>query len=420
MMKMQNLWLVTNGFPFGNSEQSFLLTEFGELVKQFHVTILAKETPDSFRHPCSDQIEVHRYHLNSHHASGLGMKFARLLHCATRPCVLLDIFRALRSKAQFTVKMERVKQIIAYYLDAMQIERQIVELSAGNKPDILYTYWCSQATVAAVNLKRKWKDLKVVTRFHGVDLYQERRQTQWQPLRYDLAKRVDKLIFACEAGKAYFLSNWGMQFKDKAVVAFLGCAPKQRISINPTQRLCMVSCSNMVPLKRIHYIIEALSQISPAIEVQWHHFGDGSIREQLESYAAERLSDVPHVQYKFWGRVSNEQLNAIYQEIGAQLFITTSETEGVPVSIQEAFAMGIPAIGTAVGGIGEVIISGKTGFLLPANPTIEQIVESIEGFYDMPLAQKQRMGETAYMEWAQKYDAQANAKAFAHMLHTLS
>ena len=49
----------------------------------------------------------------------------------------------------------------------------------------------------------------------------------------------------------------------------------------------------------------------------------------------------------------------------ADLFLLTSVTEGIPVTVIEAMAAGLPVVGTRVGGMGEVVDEGTTGLLAP-------------------------------------------------------
>ena len=49
----------------------------------------------------------------------------------------------------------------------------------------------------------------------------------------------------------------------------------------------------------------------------------------------------------------------------ADIFLTTSVSDGTPVSISEAMASGIPCIATTVGGIPEWVEDQKTGLLIP-------------------------------------------------------
>ena len=50
---------------------------------------------------------------------------------------------------------------------------------------------------------------------------------------------------------------------------------------------------------------------------------------------------------------------------GSDLFVLASAHEGLPVSIMEAMTAGLPVVATAVGGVPEAVVTGKTGILLP-------------------------------------------------------
>jgi glycosyltransferase involved in cell wall biosynthesis len=49
----------------------------------------------------------------------------------------------------------------------------------------------------------------------------------------------------------------------------------------------------------------------------------------------------------------------------ADLFLLTSVSEGIPLTLIEAMAIGLPIVSTRVGGVQEVIADGKTGLLAP-------------------------------------------------------
>lgn len=49
------------------------------------------------------------------------------------------------------------------------------------------------------------------------------------------------------------------------------------------------------------------------------------------------------------------------------IFVLTSNWEGLPNAIMEAMASGLPCVVTDVGGNGELVVDGETGYVVPPN-----------------------------------------------------
>ena len=92
-------------------------------------------------------------------------------------------------------------------------------------------------------------------------------------------------------------------------------------------------------------------------EVRFVIDGDGPLREDLEA-----LRDTVGLS----GRVTFTGLSPDVRRLMSALdvFVLSSVTEGVPTVVLEAMALGLPVVATAVGGVGEVIVDGKTGLLV--------------------------------------------------------
>jgi glycosyltransferase involved in cell wall biosynthesis len=61
--------------------------------------------------------------------------------------------------------------------------------------------------------------------------------------------------------------------------------------------------------------------------------------------------------------------------------LASTRTEGVPQSLLQAFAAGVPVVASAIGGIPEVVEDGKTGILVPPEDaaTLARAIESVLG-----------------------------------------
>lgn len=101
--------------------------------------------------------------------------------------------------------------------------------------------------------------------------------------------------------------------------------------------------------------------------------GDGELREAMERLVAERgLSGI--MQFLGWRQDVPELLQAM------DVFLLTSLFEGLPRSVLQAMAAGVPVVATAVDGTPEVVRDGATGLLVPPGQperAAERVLEMI-------------------------------------------
>jgi len=115
----------------------------------------------------------------------------------------------------------------------------------------------------------------------------------------------------------------------------------------------VLSVARLVPLKRLE---RALETISLTADVTYQIAGDGPLSQELKNYA-ERLGIADRT--TFLGNVFD--IKPIFAE--ADVFLNTSDNEGLPMSVLEAQAAGIPVVGPRIGGMRSAVSDSKSGIL---------------------------------------------------------
>lgn len=311
-----------------------------------------------------------------------------------------------------------IKQLLSSLYVAKQIAKVVEELLASsNTPSIAYSYWSDESAVALALVKSRFPEVPMVCRAHGWDIYFERRNTRFISYRHLLLQQINHYYSISEQGLSYMKGKFP-DFATKMSKSYLGVQRQiNKISpYKPASIFTIVSASNMIPLKRIDLMIEGLALLQ--IPVEWIHFGDGTEKTRIIEIANEKLRNI---QWELKGQVKNEAILAFYQVHNPTLFINVSSTEGLPVSIMEAMAHGIPVIATDVGGTGEIVQSGYNGILLPANPDPILIAQAIHDICQMTADEYHVFRENAFDTWQQSFNAELNFHVFAdellHLIH---
>ncbi|MBV9081966.1 MAG: glycosyltransferase [Acidobacteriaceae bacterium] len=98
----------------------------------------------------------------------------------------------------------------------------------------------------------------------------------------------------------------------------------------------------------------------------------------------------------------------------ADAFVMSSEFEGLSAALLEAASVGLPAVVTKVGGNGEIVIHGRTGYLVPpGNP--EALAVSMESLINAPLEYRRRLGLAARQYCSEKYSIETIAQKWIEL-----
>jgi glycosyltransferase involved in cell wall biosynthesis len=129
--------------------------------------------------------------------------------------------------------------------------------------------------------------------------------------------------------------------------------------------------------------------------------GEGPLRHDLENFT--RQKKLAHVE--FAGLKNGEELKHFVAN--AKFVVVPSEWyENSPLVIYEAFALGKPVIGAAIGGISELVSENKDGLLFRAGDA-EDLARKIQYFLDHPEILKP-FGQAARRKAEQEFDAEVH------------
>jgi len=169
----------------------------------------------------------------------------------------------------------------------------------------------------------------------------------------------------------------------------------------------------MSPEKGIINFVSALPKLlSEDTKTKFLIVGDGPLSAEVAE-KVKALNNGCRVLVSKW--VAYNELAAIYNNL--KVLVVPSYTEGLPGVVQEAMACGTIVLGTKVGGIPDLIIDGKTGFILNDN-TPDQIAEKTLSV----LAQQnlQEIAQNARLLISENYSFDALVEKYRRISRTLT
>lgn len=399
------LYIFTESYPHGQAE-TFFENEIHFLAEGFDTVIIIPLYSIGKKRTVPNNVEVWKPILT--------FNLKQRINLLTNGIFNFSPFIGVKEFFQKKV-YQRKKWIWNYFTSLLLFRTLFAQKKLWNKlvktttsEDILYFYWGDKTTLILPSLKKKINN-KAVVRFHGGDLYEERK-SGYIPFRIFVFKSIDYFIPISNDGKKYLSNNYRSIVNDRKVyVSRLGVPDR---GINPPKNkdnsiFHLLSCSYMVPVKRIDLIIDSLKYLD--FPVKWTHIGGGILFNEID----ERSKLLPkHIVVDLKGSISNDSVITFYLKNHIDLFINVSESEGVPVSIMEALSFGVPILATDVGGTAE-IVDDKVGKLLQVEISTKKLAEEISYFANSDASDLRKQ---ARIRWAEHSDANRNYHDFVKLL----
>ena len=407
------LIFITAGFPYGSTEP-FIESELPFCADFFDKIIFFSLDA------VGTSVRQLPQNAESFSVSPKNKRLSRLcdvLHAAFRAPRFSDEFPKDKKSAALSIK----RRLFLKYFETRS-ERHFKEIVkvmenmdfSGYDNIVIYSYWFFVTAMTGILLKeylgKSYDNVRLVSRGHRYDIYSFANSLDYLPGRNRLFSGIDMLYVCSEHGKNYLSANYP-RWSHKIRRSYLGTLDHGPGAVADDGIFRIVSCSRVVPVKRLDRIAESLALLKDSgIRLSWTHIGTGPDLRTLKRKTDKLLR---FMEVNFIGALSNKSVLELYSHRPFDVFINVSGNEGLPVSIMEAASFGIPSIATDVCGTGEIVLNGKTGVLIPADFQNNLLAAAIKDFALISRGEYIALRHNARKNWEENFRAKDNYSQFA-------
>ena len=332
IQRKKKLLVTASTFPRweGDTEPRFVLDLSSHMTDEFDVTVLVPASPGAKDTEVMNGVKVIRYHYFPIH------KWETLCYPgAIVPRIKEKKVRILLVPFLFISLYFKLWRILPEYdiVHAHWLIPQGIVQSFFKKPYIVTGHGGDVTSLNKGIIKKlKVRCLKKASHVTVVSNYLKERVEELASHEIEEPSVISMGVDTSKFGKQYRVENYFNQ-GDKKVVLFVG---------------------RLAEKKGVTYLIEAMKSVDAILVI----VGDGPLHDKLVEQAKEQGNKI-----RFVGSKTHEELKTIYAS--ADIFVAPSivakdgDQEGVPTTIMEAMASGLPVISTNTGGIADIIVDGE-------------------------------------------------------------
>lgn len=277
---------------------------------------------------------------------------------------------------------------------------KLVDVVKYEKLDLLHVHYAiphaAVAYMAKCVLASQGISIPIVTTLHGTDITLVGNDKSFSPVVEFSINNSDGVTAVSENLKSQTLDSFNITTDIKVIPNFIDL---QRFSkrdkehfkkaIAPAGEKIILHTSNFRKVKRVTDVVEVFERINKATPSKLLLIGDGPERPDVEDLCRQKgLIDC----VRFLGKQhAVEELLAI-----GDLFILPSQNESFGLSALEAMACEVPVISTNIGGLPEVNVDGKTGYLCDVGDIDTMAKRALQIISDPVVHQKFRDAAVAH------------------------
>ena len=290
----------------------------------------------------------------------------------------------------------------------LALSSRLVDVIKSNKIDLLHVHYAIPHAYAAYMAKKMLFDIgieiPIVTTLHGTDITLVGSHPFYRPAVTFSINHSDRVTAVSKSLKDDTLNLFDIKKKIDVIPNFIDTEaiatkdePCKRTLLAKKEEKILTHISNFRPLKRIVDVIDIFKGINSKIDSKLMMIGEGPEKRKAIRYVSDnKLKD----KVLFLGNSNEIDKILCYSD----LFLLPSEKESFGLSALEAMAHGVPIISSNAGGIPEVNLNGKTGFISNIGDT-DSMINNAMSLLSNP--QKHKLFKKQAQLQAKKFDLES-------------
>ena len=365
---------IVDGFPY--LSQTFILNQItGLLDMEYDVEIFARFNPKEEK--VHSDVEKYRLMERVHYFNIPQSKIKRLLK---------GLYLIITNFHKDPLKILYACNIFLYGRNAISLRLMYNLIPFLNKKfDVICCHFGPNGIIGTL-LKEIGMDAKIITTFHGYDM-STFVSNNGVTVYNNLFKNGDLFLPISDYWKQKLIK---LNCEEKKIVVHHMGIDIEKFEYSKRNKqlgkpVKILTLGRLVEKKGHEYAIKAIRDtIRKYKNVEYIIAGEGPLENKLKNLVSE-LGIKNYI--KFVGVAKQDEVLELYKQ--AHIFILPSVTacngdqEGIPVVLMEAQASGLPVISTFHTGIPEVVVDGKSGFLVPERD-VNALIEKLEYLIENP------------------------------------
>ncbi|ACJ33499.1 N-acetyl-alpha-D-glucosaminyl L-malate synthase BshA [Anoxybacillus flavithermus] len=301
----------------------------------------------------------------------------------------------------------------------LALASKIAEVAKREELDIIHAHYAVPHALCAFLAKQMVGDhLKIVTTLHGTDIT----VLGYDPSLSDLIKfGIEQSDVVTAVSNALAVQTYELLDVQKPIQTVYNFVDervysrrrndelRRQYGIAPHEKV-VIHVSNFRKVKRVCDVVRTFALVVKQVPAKLLLVGDGP-EMTVVCRLVKELNLCDHV--RFLGK--QENLAELYSISDVKLLL--SEKESFGLVLLEAMACRVPCVGTAIGGIPEVIEDGKNGFLCALGDINDAARQTLRLLTDETL--RETMGKNAYEAVYEKFYSERIVAQYEHIYFQL-